>query len=128
MALIIYHPDENGRVKQEIVTPEKAHQVWQVMNGVIEGTEAQQDFCALVAVVKLNWREAPDDYIKHYQDAIMTMEVMQWMRDRQGDYTRPDLARPSDKVFAKKWRLTQNGISTTTARVISHRLNVKRRK
>jgi hypothetical protein len=49
-----------------------------------------------------------------------------WMRDRTGEYTRPDPARPKDVRFAEQHGLIQNGISTTKARIISARLNKHR--
>lgn len=96
MALITFI--DNRRL---IMTPEKAHGIWEVLNGEIEGTKQQQNYCANVAAVYLNWRNAPDSWIERNLNHVKQEAMKDWYVNRQGNPTRP--AYRDDWLFAKKW-------------------------
>lgn len=121
MALVIFHDGTRQTVK-----PETAHMVWQVLNGKIEADEKQTAFVERVQAVYLNWRTAPDDYIEANKDLIFRTAIRGWMRDGDGNFTRPD---PSDQFavdFAKRWNLLSViGDRSGLAKKISDELNRK---
>lgn len=65
MALIKLH---SGKVQP--ITHEKAAAIWQVMQGEIDGTPEQIKFCDQVKDIYLDWRIAPESYIRVNRKAI----------------------------------------------------------
>lgn len=71
------------------ISAEKANQMWLVLNGYIEGTEEQQDFCSKVSKIYLNWRKAPPEWIKENIELYREKAKDEWYVDNQGNPTRP---------------------------------------
>lgn len=51
-----------------IVPSEKAIAIWRVLNGEVEGTKAQKQFCDQVHSIYLNRHNAPDSYLEVFKD------------------------------------------------------------
>lgn len=60
--------------KKLIMPHEKAVVIWQVLNGEIDGTEEQVNFCTKVERVFLSRYKAPASYLRHYAELIRRMD------------------------------------------------------
>ena len=100
--------------KEEGVTPEVGASVWEVLSGEKEATKDQENFMLRVKNVHLNWRNAPDSYIKKRFELILQMALSDWSVDRNG---RPK--KPGSEFawqFAKRWGLWENGAPSAIVR------------
>lgn len=95
--------------ESQVIPPDKAQQIWQVLEGELTPTKQQQAYCQKVRSINLNWRTAPDSYIKEHLDVIIDMALMDWAIDRQGYLTEPDERDVHAWAFAKKWGLWHKG-------------------
>lgn len=84
MAYIIFNNNTTATIPAE-----KANEMWLVLNGYKEGTEEQQEFCTRVKSIHLNWRKAPDEWIKDNYDKFKEKAKDEWYVDNQGNPTRP---------------------------------------
>lgn len=95
--------------KKSNISAEQGLGIWQVLNGEIEGDEKQQEFCRKVEKIYLNWRNAPDNYIKANFDLIMPMALSDWMVNEKGQPTEPETGNDFAWKFAKRWGLWEYG-------------------
>lgn len=66
MAFVVFN---DGTRPRAIRSPEKANQIWQVLNGEVEAeNEAQALFVASIQRIYLNRVHAPASYLKMYPD------------------------------------------------------------
>jgi hypothetical protein len=101
---------------------ETAVSVWEVLNGEREGNADQQAYCENVEKLFISWRHAPDSYIESRRDMILEFAVSGWMRNRNGDFTKPEANDTLAWEFARKWGLWDHG-RTSQAIAISDKLN-----
>lgn len=122
MAYIVF----NDR-KTDQVDAAKGLHVWQVLNGYAEPDDPNDEkYCSRVRKIYLNYRNAPDDYIKERFDIIAPMVIGKWMVDSRpignGQHTSmgiPTRPQPNDTwnwQFSKKWGLIRNGEATELAK------------
>lgn len=52
---------------------EKAEDIWAVLNGDIEGTKEQQEFCSKIKKIYLNRHHAPQSYLDKYATILKQM-------------------------------------------------------
>jgi hypothetical protein len=105
MAVIRYHTAK----EDENVPAEKGIRYWQLMTGEVDGTEAEMVLCGEIKDISLNWRNAPDSYIKARKHVIFPMVLMAWMCDANGVPTRPDPSNSFAVGFAHKWEMLLYG-------------------
>lgn len=107
--------------KHEVVDPEIGAAIWKVLNGEIEPSPEQAKYCETVEKIDLNWRKAPDSYIKAHFDTIIPMALSDWMLEvREADghkivTGRVSRPQPGDDFawnFAKRWGLWYEGKKT----------------
>ena len=85
--------------------------VWRV----ITGQEKQPDpvtklYASKVKKVRLNWHEAPEDYVRWNLNEILPSALREWAVDVHGNVLRPGNSRAWD--FAKKYGLWKGGKPT----------------
>lgn len=85
------------------VDADKATRMWLVLNGYEEGDEAQQEFCSKVKSIHLNWRNAPDEWIKDNFDRYKQCCKDYWYVDNQGKPTRPQYN--ADWEIKRRWNI-----------------------
>jgi hypothetical protein len=123
MALVYYHnEDKNGNQRREIISAKQGTDIWQILKGEVEPTEAQQDFVDGVERVILSWRDAPASYIEANLEMLREHVVMNWTRNRQGDYTRPEPDDAANWDFSRKYGLWDAHGKSTLAMSISNKL------
>lgn len=59
---------------QLTMSHERALTIWQVLNGELDGTDEQKEFCSKVEKVYLNRYKAPDSYLHHYAEIFRKMD------------------------------------------------------
>jgi hypothetical protein len=106
---------EFGDGHKMIAQPEYATKIWEVLNGERDGTEEEQEYCAGVKQISLDWRIAPDSYVELHFATIVQIHFSDWMVDVQGHPTRPDPSHIQAMAFAKKWGLYAHGQPTKKA-------------
>lgn len=89
--------------QQITVSKERAHEAWAVLNGEIEGTEEQQEFCTKIKKIHFNWRSAPDSWVEQNMDMMREKFRDEWYVDNQGNPTRPQYKKDWD--LKNKWGL-----------------------
>lgn len=102
MAIIRFN---NG--KEESVSPQTGASVWLVLCGEVDPTKEQENFMLRVKNVHLNWRNAPDSYIRKRFDMILQFALADWSVNRAGKPVRPQ--GEFAWAFAKRWGLWENG-------------------
>lgn len=107
----ILHTDGTREVRSEA----EAEKLWLIKVGRARPTtKAQEKYVELirqtVTKVKLNYRTAPDDYIRANFDEVMENALRDWVVDRRGNPTRPQS--DFDLAFAIKWGLWYRGKPT----------------
>lgn len=101
--------------KDKTISLEQSHEIWSILNGEKEPTKEQEEYCSNIDKIYLNWRKAPDSYIRDRFDIIAGMHMAEWAVDNQGTTVRPEnYISPDGKyrvwVFARKWGfLDENG-------------------
>lgn len=83
---------------------DKGADIWLVLNGYEEGTEAQQEYCTKIKSIHLNWRNAPEEWIRDNLETYIEKAKDEWYVNRQGKPTRPQYT--SDWNIKKKWNIT----------------------
>lgn len=107
MALLIL---DNG--SKQVISAEQGRTIWGVLSGKIKPTPEQEKYCLKVKKVFLNWRNAPDSYIKQYFEIMVDLATLGWMADKEGNITQPEPADAPAWNFAKRWGLWENGNPT----------------
>lgn len=100
----ILHTDGTREVRSEA----EAEKLWLIKVGRARPTnEAQEKYVKLIRStikkVKLNWRTAPDEYIRANFDEVIEAALQNWSVDRSGNPLRPQT--DWDLAFAIKWGL-----------------------
>lgn len=88
------------------VSAEQGSRYWLVLNNKSVGTEEEQDFCSDIKHIYLNWRKAPDEYIRDNFTNFREKARDEWYVDNQGIPTRPQY--DADWEIAKRWKLFNN--------------------
>lgn len=81
--------------------------LWRCLHGLAAATEDQRDYLARVRTVYLNWRTAPDEYIRRNLPDIVEAVTKGWVVDSDGRPLRPSTQ--EEYAFAAKWGLWVNG-------------------
>jgi hypothetical protein len=102
MAIIHFHDG-----KQQSVKPEVGAAIWLVLTGEQEPTPDQEKFASRVKNVCLNWRNAPDSYIKKKFHHVVGFALADWTVNRAGKPTHP--SSEFGWTFAKRWGLWDRG-------------------
>ena len=89
--------------KDDTVSAEVGAELWLVLNGYKDGTPEQQEYCSKVKTIYLNWRKAPDEWIKDNWDLFRSKARDEWYIDNNCRPTRPQY--DADKDLALKWKL-----------------------
>ena len=89
--------------KDETVKAEQGSQYWLVLNNKVDGTPEEEAYCSEIKHIFLNWRKAPDQYIRDNFTKYREKARDDWYVDHQGKPTRPQFN--SDWTLAKKWNL-----------------------
>lgn len=85
--------------------------VWYVITGQKQAMDARlKAYCHRVKSVKLNWHEAPDDYIRWNLNELIAKAVSEWAVDQHGKPVRP--TSNAGWIFAKKYGLWKAGKPT----------------
>jgi hypothetical protein len=92
--------------KRKIVSNEVGSKLWLCMHGYVEPDERQKAYIATVRSVHLDWRSAPDPYIRQNLPDIVDMVIQQWTADSSGRPVKPNSH--EDYRFAVKWGLWVN--------------------
>ena len=108
MAVIHFN---NGEKK--IITREQGKVIWEVLNGDVEPTAEQEEYCLRIKNFYMGWRNAPDSYIEANKDVIFPMAIREWMVSRDGIPSRPEDSK--SWTFAKRWGLWYQGSKTELA-------------
>lgn len=102
--------------------------IWQILNDQVDdASDKEMAICDRVHKIYLNWRNAPDDYIKAHFDRIAPIAISAWMVESTpigsqhqhtsiGIPTRPEPGDNFNREFCKKWGLLKNGVATPLAR------------
>jgi len=111
---------------RKIVKPEVGAEIWRVMNGEIEPNEDQQQFCAEISRVFLNWRDAPDTYIEANLPTVIPVIISYWQvssvavggskHQSNGVPTRADSKDKQLVAFCEKWGLIAYGRPTALSK------------
>jgi hypothetical protein len=102
--------------KKQDIAHDKALDIWNVLTGKTEGTEAQQAYCLKIKKLYLDWHTAPDDYLIKHQDIIREFVLNEWMTTLQGVITRPEPAAENNRRIAKVVGLFDLGQPTALAK------------
>lgn len=103
MAVVIFQDGE----KRELA-PAIALKIWEVLTGVSEPSGEQQiAFCNRVKRLYLNWRTAPEAYIRDHWETIVPLMLSGWRVNRQGQPIMPDSE--SDWTLSRAWGLYEHG-------------------
>lgn len=100
--------------KDEVITAEVGAMIWKVLNGELEPDEEQQAFVEKVKTVHLNFRNAPDSYIKARLPMIIPTVLQEWMVDANGNPTKPESE--FAWTFSRRWGLWEHGAPTSLVR------------
>lgn len=100
----ILHIDGTRELRSEA----EAEKLWLIKVGRARpATPAQENYIKLIRStirkVKLNYRTAPDEYIRANFDEVIEEALKSWSVDRRGNPTRPQT--DWDLAFAIKWGL-----------------------
>jgi hypothetical protein len=76
---------------------------WTILHGYKEGTPEQEEYCSKIKKIYLNWRKAPDEWIKDNFDKLKEKAKNEWYVDNQGIPTRPQYKKDWD--LKNKWGL-----------------------
>lgn len=99
----------NGTKKH--ISREQGEKLWNGLQDPESIDETQQKFLGTIKAIYLNWRHAPDSYIKENLDDIIPMALNEWSVDKRGHITRPST--PFAWQFAKRWGLWEFGRPTS---------------
>lgn len=107
----ILHIDGTREVRSEA----EAEKLWLIKVGRAKPvTPAQIQYVRFIrkniVKVRLNYRTAPDEYVRAYLPEIIEQVVSYWTVDRRGRPLRPGT--PEDMAFAVKWGLYRRGKPT----------------
>ena len=93
--------------KEETIDAATAASIWLVLCGEKDATKEQENFMERVKNIHLNWRNAPDSYIKKRFETILPMALADWVVNHAGKPVRP--GSEFAWQFAKRWGLWENG-------------------
>ncbi len=117
MAVVVLNGNRKEQVKHEIGLA-----IWAILNGEAEpDDEKQLNYCNQVVDVYLDWRNAPDSYIKHCFEAVVDMALGSWMCNERGEVTLPEPYDQWSIDFANKWGLLYKGMATQIVRDYNHK-------
>lgn len=107
--------------QDKTLTTEKGLALYRVLKGLDEPANEQMEKWAIrTKKIYLNWRNAPDYYLIERKEALRDILMGYWMRNRVGNYTRPD---PGDAValhVSKVLGLWEHGKSTSIVDAINN--------
>lgn len=89
--------------QRKFVPEEAGVSMWLCKHGFEVPDPEQQRYLEQVSDIVLNWRYAPDEYIRRNLLRIIPQVVADWFVDPNGRPVRP--ARREDYIFAEKWGL-----------------------
>jgi hypothetical protein len=96
-----------GNIKQNL-TREQGLKVWNILQGTAEPEDEKQAmYCNKVVKIYLNWREAPDDYVRQHLHAIIPLALNEWRVDEQRVPVKPATEFAWD--FARRHELWAHG-------------------
>lgn len=96
MSFVVFN---NGTNKH--LTPEQGLALWEVLQGRVEPTKQQEQWCLNIKRLYLNKYTAPEDYIQRYKLLVTKQVLGDYMCDREGNLTKPDWVRGVALAFAK---------------------------
>jgi hypothetical protein len=103
MALLIY-TDGSKSLHNKPGDEERLFKVWQVITGrKIPDSHELTRFSLSVKQVILNWRTAPEEYVRAHLQHIIPQAVAEWVVDGAGTPLRPST--PWGYEFARKYGL-----------------------
>jgi hypothetical protein len=84
----------------------RLYKVWQVLAGrAVPDSPELARFCDGVQKVILNWRTAPEEYVRARLNEIVPQVIASWVVDRNGNPLRP--ATKQQYEFARKYGLVK---------------------
>lgn len=93
--------------KKVTISPDRGLKLWEGVCSPEKLDDQQADYLAGVRSIYLNWRTAPDDYIRENLATIIPLALNEWSLDAKGRPLRP--ATDFAWRFARRWGLWDIG-------------------
>lgn len=93
------------------ISGDAALKLWEVLNAEREPTEKEGEYCGRIESLYMNWRTAPDSYLRANKRAVSRICKSEWMVDgyKVGDWkhgSRGIAVRPEPNDY-DNWRVSE---------------------
>lgn len=95
---------------RQLVPDDKAVSIWLAKYGFLDVDPEQKHFIDCVSTIHIDYRHAPDEYIRRNLNEIIPRVLMSWRVDASGRPACP--CTREDYIFAEKWGLWAKGKPT----------------